>query len=112
MLRQQIAPEAVEILTCRAGQLNAHLETIGLHQVERTQHAVQAGEHAQMLLGEVEIRFAEGLRLQTGVDVAFKRQNRLARILRRKIGLPAVEAFGIQVRQLIADTHKRSDLRR
>ena len=36
-----------------------------------------------MLLGKIEIVFAEGFGLQAGVDITFKRQNRLAGILRR-----------------------------
>ncbi len=37
-----------------------------------------------MLLGKIEIVFAEGFGLQAGVDITFKRQNRLAGILRRE----------------------------
>ena len=33
-----------------------------------------------MLLGKIEIVFAEGFGLQAGVDITFKRQNRLAGI--------------------------------
>ena len=45
-----------------------------------------------MLLRKVEIRLAECFRLQTGVDVAFEGQNRLARIFRGEIRLPVVKA--------------------
>ena len=38
-----------------------------------------------MLLGKIEIVFAEGFGLQAGVDITFKRQNRLAGIRRREI---------------------------
>ena len=39
-----------------------------------------------MLLGKIEIRFAKGFGLQTGINVAFERQYRLTGILRVKSG--------------------------
>ena len=54
-----------------------------------------------MLLGKIEIVFAEGFGLQAGVDITFKRQNRLAGILRREIWLPVMKASGVDTRVLI-----------
>jgi hypothetical protein len=39
-----------------------------------------------MLLGKIEIGFAKVFRLQAGIDIAFKRQNRLAGVCRVKSG--------------------------
>ena len=54
-----------------------------------------------MLLGKIEIVFAEGFGLQAGVDITFKRQNRLAGILRREIWLPVMKASGVDTRQFV-----------
>lgn len=48
-----------------------------------------------MLLGKIEIVFAEGFGLQAGVDITFKRQNRLAGIRRREIWLPVMKASAL-----------------
>ncbi|MNP48922.1 hypothetical protein D3C76_1430730 [compost metagenome] len=58
-----IAPEAVQVFALRVLQLDPHLQPVRHHQVQRAQHPVQTREHPQMLLCEVEILFAEVLRL-------------------------------------------------
>ena len=63
-----------------------------------------------MSLGKIEIVFAEGFCLQSGINVAFKSQNGLARVLRREVRLPVMKAGRIQIRQLIADAHQFADL--
>ena len=45
-----------------------------------------------MLLGEVKVVLGERLCLQASVDIAFKGEDRLAGILRRKVRVPVVEA--------------------
>ena len=76
-----IAPEAVQIFAFRVFQLDAHLQPVRHHQIERAQHAIQTGQHTQMLLGKVEIGLVEILRLQAGVNVALERQQRLTGIV-------------------------------
>ena len=53
-----------------------------------------------MSLGKIEIVFAEGFCLQSGINVAFKAKNGLARVLRREVRLPVMKAGRIQIRQL------------
>ena len=65
-----------------------------------------------MLLGKIEIGFAKIFRLQTGVDITFKRQNRLASVRRGEIRVPLVKAGRVKIGQLVADAHQRGDLRR
>ena len=65
-----------------------------------------------MLLCKIEISLGEGFRLQAGIDIAFKGQNGLAGVFRRKVRLPVVKAGGVQVGKLIADTHQGFDLLR
>lgn len=55
-----------------------------------------------MLLGKIEIVFAEGFGLQASVDITFKRQNCLAGILRCEIWLPVMKASGVDTRQFVA----------
>lgn len=64
-----------------------------------------------MLLGKIEIVFAEGFGLQAGVDITFKCQNRTAGILRREIWLPVMKASGVDTRQFVADAHQGANLR-
>ena len=64
-----------------------------------------------MLLGKIEIVFAEGFGLQASVDITFKRQNCLAGILRCEIWLPVMKASGVDTRQFIADAHQGANLR-
>jgi hypothetical protein len=63
------------------------------------------------MLGKIEIGFAEGFCLQAGIDIAFKRQNRLAGVFGVK-WVPVVKAGRVQIRQLVADAHQLADLRR
>ena len=107
-----IAPEAVQIFAFRVFQLDAHLQPVRHHQIERAQHAIQTGQHTQMLLGKVEIGLVEILRLQAGVNVALERQQRLTGIVWGKFRLPLAKARGVQPGQLVADAHQAGDLRR
>ena len=50
-----------------------------------------------MLLGKIKIGFAEIFRLQAGVHIAFKRQNRLASVGRGEIRVPLVKAGRVQI---------------
>ena len=93
-------------------QANPHLQTIRLHQIQRAQYAVQTRQHTQMLLGKIEVGFTEVFRLQTGIDITFKRQNRLASVSRGEIRVPLVKAGRVKIGQLVADAHQRGDLRR
>ena len=65
-----------------------------------------------MLLGKIEVGFTEVFRLQTGIDITFKCQNRLTRVSRGEIRMPFMESRRVQVCQLVADAHQRGDLRR
>ena len=47
------APELIEISATTVGKLKAHLQPIGLHQIERAQQTIEAGQYTQMLLGVV-----------------------------------------------------------
>ena len=102
----------VQIFAFGILQANPHLQTIRLHQIQRAQYAVQTRQHAQMLLGKIKIGFAKIFRLQAGVHIAFKRQNRLASVGRGEIRVPLVKAGRVQIGQLVADAHQRGDLRR
>ena len=105
LLGNGLAPELVQIFAARVFQTDPHLQAVGLHQVQRAQHAIQAGEHAQVSLGEVKVVLGERLCLQAGVDIALKGKDRLAGILRRKVRMPVVETGGVQIRQLVANAH-------
>ncbi|MOA14985.1 hypothetical protein D3C78_1351210 [compost metagenome] len=65
-----------------------------------------------MLLGEIKVIFAEVLRVQAGINVAFKRQQGLAGIVRGEFRLPVAKASGVQAGQFIADAHQLGDLYR
>ncbi len=72
-----LAPELVEVLAARVGEPGAHLQAVGLHQVERTQHAVKAGQDAQVLLRPGQVVVVEALRVEPFIDVAVEGEQRL-----------------------------------
>lgn len=65
-----------------------------------------------MLLSKIKIVFAKSFGLQAGVNITFKRQNRLAGIRRRKIWLPVIKASSVNTRQFVANAHQRANLQR
>ena len=83
-----------------------------MHQVERAQHTIKAGEHAQVSLGEVEVGFAEVLGVKPGVHVALKRQQRLLGVGRIERSLPAAEACSVKTGEFVREVHQFGDLRR
>ena len=77
----------------RALPAGAHFQSIGLHEVERAQHA-ETGEHAQVIPGEGEIVLAEVFRVEAGVDIALEGEQRLLGVLRGELRMPAGVASG------------------
>ncbi|MNI21307.1 hypothetical protein D3C73_748250 [compost metagenome] len=64
-----------------------------------------------MLLGVIEIGFAEGLRIQAGVHVTLECQQRLLGVFRGEGRSPAAETRGIEPADLVGDVHQLADLR-
>ncbi|MNF72378.1 hypothetical protein D3C84_543560 [compost metagenome] len=83
-----------------------------MHQVQRAQQAVEAREHAQVLLGIVEVGFAEGLGIHAGVHVALERQQCLLGVFRGKGRGPAAETGSIEATDLVGNVHQLADVRR
>ena len=104
------APEGIEVLAAGIGQLGAHLEAVRHHQVQRAQQAVEAGEHAQVVLGVAEIGVAEGFGVEAGVDVTLERQQGLLGIFRREGGCPAAKERGVEATDLVGHVHQFADL--
>ena len=52
--QERIAPECVEVGETAHGELLAHLQAVGHHAVERREHAVEAGEDAQVVAQVIE----------------------------------------------------------
>ncbi|MNV58174.1 hypothetical protein D3C71_1505340 [compost metagenome] len=107
-----LAPEGVEVLAAGVGQLGAHLQAVGLHQVERAQQAIEAREHAQVVLSVAEVVFTQALGIEAGVHVTLERQQRLLGIGRGEVWGPAGKARGIQAGELVGQVHQFADLRR
>ncbi|MNC71284.1 hypothetical protein D3C75_1221860 [compost metagenome] len=63
-----------------------------------------------MRLGKVEIRLAEILHGEAGVDITLEGQQGLAGIVRGEIRLPFGKAGGVESRQFVADLHQAGDL--
>lgn len=104
------APEIVKIFTALCGQLGAHLEAIGLDQVQRLQYPVQPGEDAYVLLRPGEIPLVVGFGGQPHVYVAFEREQRLFRVVLIERCVPLRVAFIVEIRQLAADVHEFGDI--
>jgi len=108
--RDVAAPELVERATAPGRQVRAHLEPVGLHQVERAQHPVQARQDPHRLLGLGEVTLPERRGLHALVDVAVERQHRRTRVVpverRREVGEP----LGVELGELGGDVHQRRQL--
>ena len=83
-LEQGLAPESVEVLARIIFELGPHFQTIGLHQVERAQDAVEPGQDAHVVLRESQGICIHLLGRQTIIDIAIKGQYRLLGVFRRK----------------------------
>ncbi|MNN50183.1 hypothetical protein D3C81_1647570 [compost metagenome] len=105
------APEGIQVLAPGVGQPGAHFQAVGLHQIQRAQQAIEAGEHAQVFLGVIEIGFAEGLRIHAGVHIALEGQQRLLGVFRGERGRPAAETRGVEPADLVGNVHQFADLR-
>lgn len=110
--RDALTPEGIEIPATRIGQPGSHLQTVGLHQVERTQHAVEPGKDAQVPLGEGKIVRRQRPRRKPVIDIAVEGKHRRTSVLGRKWPRPLGIAHGVQRRERIADTHQPGQRRR
>ena len=89
-----VPPERIEVATAVVVELGPHLQPVRLDQVERAQHAVQAREDAQHLLGVGVVPFAErGRRVETGVRVAVEGEHCGPGVVGRERHGPVLEAF-------------------
>ena len=101
-----ILPEVIQVFSAAGLQFCAHFQPVGLHEVERFQYAVQAGEDAQMLLGILQIIPVEIIRIQSGVHVTLECQDRLLCVAAGKRQGPGVVTIRVQLCQLRADAHQ------
>lgn len=88
----------------------AHLQAVGLHQVEWAQQAVEAGEHAQVILGVAEVVFTEAFGVEAGVYVTFEREQRLFGIVWGEVCAPAAKACGVEAGEFVREVHQLADL--
>ena len=107
-----LAPELVEVAALRRGQPGAHLQPVGLHQVQRAQHAVQAAQDAQVRLRPVEVRSREAFGVQPLVNIAVEGQHRLLGILDAGLRRPGLVTRHIEAGQRVRQRHQFADLRR
>ena len=110
MLGNACAPELVEVGAAGCGQACAHFQAVGLHQIERAQHAVQAREDEQVLLRPGQFVGAEAGGLQAVVHVAVEGQHRLACVGWGEGRAPGGVARHVELRQGIADGHQGGDV--
>ena len=104
------APEFIQVFALRRGQRGAHLQAVGLHQVQRAQHAVQAAQDTHMVLRPGQGVGAQGARLQAVIHIAVKGQQRLARVFLGGPGRPCLVTRHIQARERVAQVHELGNL--
>ncbi len=75
--RQLSVPETVEIGAAGRAELGAHFQAVGLDQIQRPQHAVEARKNAQVILGVDHVLVGQGIGLEADVGVAIEHQRRL-----------------------------------
>ena len=110
VLRDRTAPVVVQRLALRRFQARAHFQAIGLHQVQRTQHAVQAAEDGHVFLRPVQLLGRQRGRVQPLIHIAIEGQHRLARIGLGEAALPAGVALHIELGQRRAQAHQRGNV--
>mmetsp|Transcript_41203 Transcript_41203/g.96277 ORF Transcript_41203/g.96277 Transcript_41203/m.96277 type:complete len:371 (+) Transcript_41203:169-1281(+) len=110
VLGQPVAPVVVEAGAGRRGQPRAHLQPVGLHAVQRAQDAVQARQHAHMLLGPGQVLGAQGFGIQAVVDVAVEGQHRRLAVALGEARTPGGVAFDVQLRERLGEVHQRPHL--
>src|SRR5680860_18179 len=72
-----VTPEAVEVAALAVLHLRTHLQPVGLHEVERSQHAVQPRQDPEHLLRVREVAFAERIAsVEADVGVAVEGEHR------------------------------------
>ena len=76
------APELVQRLAFVGGQPGAHLQPVGLQQIQRAQHAIQPAEDGQVVLRPGQVGLGQAAGGQAVVHITVKRQHGLPRILR------------------------------
>ncbi|SOY42840.1 hypothetical protein CBM2587_A100007 [Cupriavidus taiwanensis] len=111
-LRDIVAPERVQVLAGGVVQPRAHFQPVGLHPVQRAQHAVQAGQDAQMLLREAEVFGRQRFGVEAVVDIAVEGQHRLLAVGRGKRWRPVGVARHVEHRELVRDVHQRAHVLR
>lgn len=89
MAGEGVGPELVEVFSGFGGEPGAHLEAVGLHEVEGADESVKSGEDAKFFLGGIEVfggPFGKGEAL---VDVAGEGEDGLAAVLFGGVFFPA-----------------------
>ncbi len=70
-------PKLIQVLALRVGEFGAHLQPIRLHKVQRTQHAIQTAQDANVVLQPLQIVHLQAARSQPLIDIAIEGQYRL-----------------------------------
>ena len=105
-------PVGIKVLARRVGQRRAHFQAVGLHQVERAQHAVQAAQNAHLLLRPGQLCRRQAVRVEAGVDVAIESQHGLARIALGGAARPGLVTRHIEGAELVTEVHQVGNLGR
>ena len=105
-------PEFIQVFTTTILKWQAHLEAVGLHQIQRAQQPIETRQNAQMLLGKGQFSCTQGLGRQPRVDVAFEGQYGLLGILQGEIGLPIHKPLVIQRRNIRRNPHQSLNILR
>ena len=87
-----------------------HFQPIGLHEIERTQHAIESREDAQVFLGKVEITLRVLVEAEAGVDISLECHERGAGVVFIEGAMPLVVSLIVLIGQFFADVHQRLQL--
>ena len=97
-----VFPEGVEAGACIIFQPRAHLQTVGLDRVQRSQQPVQSGKYAQAVVCLQQVGFGQALRVQPAIDITREQQQGCLRILLAE----PLEAVAVEGRQVIRELHQ------
>ena len=107
---QRRAPVGIQVGPMRVGQPGAHLQPVGLQPVHRAQHAVQARQDHQVLLGPVELSRAQRAGRQAAVDIAVEGQRRRPAVGQGGLGLPGGVAADVEGGEVVGQIHQPGHL--
>jgi len=90
--------------------LGAHLQAVGLHQIQRTQYPIHSRDDAEAILQKIDVIVINRVGIQLFISRSVESINAWAGIIVGKRGLKLLVSFVIQIRKILANVHEIAEL--